>query len=565
MIEQKGAPWFKFYDKNVSPTIEIGDSTYLDLLESGLSNDRNRPALFYMGKTITFGELDSYANRFSGFLLKNGLKQGDVVGIDLPNIPEYLIALIGAVRTGCAITGISPLLTPKEMAYQINDAEVSTLVILDMLFEERLLKIKDEIPGVRHVAVANVGSFLPAPKRFLGKLFKKIPFGNISPLKNKIVIPFSSVLTDYPAQTYSPETTPEDTLLIQYTGGTTGLPKGTLLTHRNIVANIKHCETWSGFEIGNDVLCSGFPFFHLAGLAFGMVALASSNPQCLIPDPRNTKHICQEIKKHRPTLMANVPTLYQMLLDNPMFKTLDFSPLKACISGAAPFSVESIRAFETLVGKGKVLEVYGMTEASPILTMNPYKGIKKIGSVGIPVQNTKIKIVDLETGKKELKSGEEGELIANGPQVMKGYHKKPGESDHALRKFQDDVWLYTGDVAKMDEDGYITIVDRAKDMLIVGGYKVFSREVEETLYQHPAIEFCAIVGLPNTDREGSEIVKAVIQRTSDTKRKDAETLKADILNFCRENMAPYKVPKIIDFVDAIPLTAVGKVDKKALR
>ena len=288
-------------------------------------------------------------------------------------------------------------------------------------------------------------------------------------------------------------------------------------------------------------------------------------PQCLIPDPRNTKHICGEIEKYQPTLMTNVPSLYQILMEEPKFKTLDFSNCKYCISGAAPFAVESIEAFESIVGKGKVLEVYGMTETSPILTANPAKGAKKIGSVGIPVQGTRIKLVDIETGTQEVPAGEEGELIANGPQVMKGYLNKPEETAHALRDFQGEKWLYTGDVAKIDADGFFSIADRVKDMLIVGGYKVFSREVEEKLYQLPDVEFCAVVGVPNADRPGNDIVKLVVQLSAQAADKDPEVLKEEIETFCKKKMAPYKIPKIIEFVDAIPLTAVGKVDKKSLR
>ncbi len=557
--------WITHYDQRTLPEIPIPDITFTDMLVDGLKAKPTRAALHFLGRTITFEELLTLSGRFVTFLKNHGYGPGHVVGINLPNIPEYPIALTGALRAGCTVTGISPLLTPKELAYQLQDAGVSVLVILDNLFEERLLKIAGSVPGLKHVVVANVGDFLPWVKRFLGKALKKIPTGNIMPIEGKEVLRFKEILSSYPPGDVEPRISPEDTCLIQYTGGTTGLPKGAELTHRNLVANTLHVREWVGWEIGEDVLCSAFPFFHLAGLAFGMLAMSTANTQCLIPDPRNITHFCNEIRIHRPTAMANVPTLYQMLLDNPVFKTLDFSMVKICASGAAPFSVEGIQAFEKVVGKGKVLEVYGMTETSPLLTMNPYAGRKKIGSVGVPLMNTDIKIVDLESRSREVPIGEAGELIAHGPQVMKGYRNRPDETANALRQFEGKTWLYTGDVARMDEDGFIYIVDRAKDMLIVGGYKVFSREVEETLYQHPDIEFCAIVGLPDTNRPGSEIVKAVIQLKSASREKDHPQVKADIMAYCRENMAPYKVPKIVELVDQIPLTAVGKVDKKALR
>jgi acyl-CoA synthetase (AMP-forming)/AMP-acid ligase II len=343
------------------------------------------------------------------------------------------------------------------------------------------------------------------------------------------------------------------------------MPKGTELTHRNLLSNLLQTDQWLEFDHGNEIFISGFPFFHLAGLFIGMGAIGMGNTQILIPDPRNTRHICEEFARYLPTRMGNVPSLYQMLLAQPMFKSLNFSQLRSCLSGAAPFPVESFRALEALVGEGKVVEVYGMTEASPLLTINPYKGLKKVGTVGVPIQSTLLKLVDIDTGTSEVPLGQEGEIIARGPQVMKGYYNKPEETAYALREFQGEKWLYTGDVAKMDEDGYFTVVDRAKDMLNVGGYKVFSKEVEETLYEHPAVEFCAIVGVPNPDRPGSEIVKAMIQLAKNRAGSNHTELEQDIAEYCRENMAPYKRPKMIEFVDELPLTAVGKVDKKALR
>jgi len=287
------------------------------------------------------------------------------------------------------------------------------------------------------------------------------------PIAEKEVLSFCQAIDGQTSVFPAAMITPDDTCLIQYTGGTTGMPKGTVLTHANMVSNHTHAREWVKFELGEDVLCSGFPYFHLAGLAFGMLAWATANTQSLIPDPRNTKHICKEIESHKATIIAMVPTLYQMLLDDPAFKTIDFSPLKICISGAAPFSVDAINAMEAVVGKGKVLEVYGMTEASPLLTMNPFYGKKKIGSVGIPIQNTRIKLVDLENGETEVGFNEEGEIIAGGPQIMKGYHNKPEETEQAIREFKGEKYFFTGDIGKMDENGYIYIVDRAKEMLIV--------------------------------------------------------------------------------------------------
>ena len=565
MTAYERKPWLQWYDEGVEPEIEIPDKTYLDFLEEGLSENPDRPAFHFLGSTSTFKDLDNFSSRFAAYLAKNGFGTDDVVGINLPNTPQFLIAMAGAIRAGCVVSGVSPLLTPKELIHQLNDSEAKVLVTLDAFFEEKLLKIKENVPDLKNIIVTNLGDFLPLPKRFFGKLLKKIPTGKIESISGKDIILFSKILKKYPAQKPDVRLTPDNTCLIQYTGGTTGPSKGVILTHRNIVANTIHTNKWLGVKLGDDISCSAFPFFHLAGMGLGLQMMALSNAQILVPDPRNTDLICKDIVKYNPTFMYNVPTLYQMLLDNPVFQSIDFFNCKNFISGAAPFSVESINAFEAVVGKNKVVEGYGMTESSPGITMNPYKGKKKVGSVGIPLPNTRVKLMDVNDGTKEVPIGEPGELIANGPQVMKGYFNKPEETKNTLRKINGETWLYTGDVARMDEDGFFYIVDRTKDMLIVGGYNVYSKQIEEILYELPMIEFCAIIGVPNKDRPGSELVKAVIQLKSNEKSMDKTAFEKEVIAHCRENMAPYKVPRIIAFVDAIPLTAVGKVDKKALR
>jgi acyl-CoA synthetase (AMP-forming)/AMP-acid ligase II len=558
-------PWGKFYESRLSAEMKAVEETYVDLLERGLKFRPDVVAFYFLGIKFTYQKLDGLSMRFASYLRKQGCNAGDVVGINLPNLPQYLIALAGALRAGCVVTGVSPLLTPKEMAYQLNDSGAKALLTLDAIYENRVQKIKDDIPKVSCIITTNIADYLPPAKAILGKLLKKIPSGKVEPIKGKEVISFKDCLSGTLPDIPRPSVKLDDTCLIQYTGGTTGTPKGAVLTHRNMVSNLTQGRQWLDLVMDGGTVCSGFPFFHMAGLYFGMISMSLAFTQCLIPDPRNTKNICKEISAHRPSLMLQVPSLYQMLMEDPAFAKIDFSTLNACISGASPFSKEAINALEGIVGKGKVVELYGMTEASPIITMNPLRGMKKIGSVGVPLQSTAVKLVDVETGKKEVALCEVGEIIVLGPQVMKGYHNKPEETDNTLKEFQGAKWLYTGDVARMDEDGYFYIADRTKDMLIVGGYKVFSREVEEVLSEHGAVESCAIVGIVNPDRPDSQIVKAVIQLTKDAQGKDPEVIKKDILEHCKEDLAPYKVPKMIVFMEAIPLTAVGKVDKKALR
>ncbi len=316
---------------------------------------------------------------------------------------------------------------------------------------------------------------------------------------------------------------------------------------------------------GKEVILSGFPLFHIAGLALGLGTMFMGHTQILIPDPRNTKHIVREMATYRPTLLVNVPSLYMMLLEEPAFRRLDFSRLGFCLSAASPFPSESIRALEEVVGQGKLVEAYGMTEVSSLATTNPRRGTKKIGSVGLPLPNTKMRLMDLETGTRQVPVGEEGEIVGSGPQDMTEYLNKPAETATVLREHDGEVWLHTGDIARMDEDGYFFIVDRAKDMLNVGGFKVFSREVEEKLCEHPAIELCAILGAPNPKRPGTEIVQLVFQPSAAYRQRLEADLVEEIITFARENLASYKIPRVVKMIDQLPLTPVGKVDKKALR
>lgn len=576
MVTYDDKPWLKFYDKHVTAEVPVPEITYREFLIGGLQNDPQKVAFYFLDKAFPFRELDDLSSRFANYLIKSGCNKGDVISINLPNIPQYLIAIAGTVKAGCVVSGVSPLLTPKEIVHQLTDSKAVVFVTLDILFQERFMKVHDRIPDLKHVVVTNIADFLPPVKRFLGKLLKKVPTGNVVPIPDKEVTTFKDVLAGNPNTLPDVELTPDDTFLLQYTGGTTGPSKGTVLTHRNLMFNIAQMVQWMDKDInpdkdileserGRNVVCSAFPFFHQAGLGVGLAHMGYGNTQILVPDPRNTTQICKDLKKYRPNHLINVPTLYQLLMENPLFATIDFSNVDFFLSGAAPFDVDSIKELEKIVGEGKVVEVYGMTETSPIITMNPIYGKKKIGSVGIPAQSTRVKIVDVETGQKEMPVGEPGELIVNGAQVMKGYFNKPEATANTVKLFQNEPWMYTGDVARMDEDGYVYIVDRTKDMLLVGGYNVYSKQVEETLYEIPEIELCAIIGLPNPERPGSELVKAVIQLIEPARDKNRKEMEGKIMAHCRENLAAYKVPRIVEFIDAIPLTAVGKVDKKVLR
>jgi long-chain acyl-CoA synthetase len=548
--------WKKNWDEGVED-LKPGEfeTTYVEMIKQAFKEVPDKTALGYLGIDITFSELDKYANQFAGMLMENGFKKGDIVGINLPNIPEYVISLIGALRAGCAISGVSPLLSAEQIKYQLNDLGSTgknvALVTLDAIFAGHIVKIASDIPQLKLVVATSVAGFLPKIKQVLGKLLKKIPSGKLTPLAGKTVLDYhKDILKKFSSDPVEVEITPDDPGWIQYTGGTTGPPKGAMLSHRNAAHNMLSVNKWLGWEWGKGVLLSGFPMFHIAGLTVCESAIFFGWTQVLIPNPRDTDHICKEMVKYKPTNMANVPSLYQMLMANPKFKELDHTQLGACISAAAPFPVESQQELESIIGKGKLLELYGMTETSPVSTMNPSRGQKKLGSVGMPVQNVDCRMVDPGTGE-EVPVGEPGEICVKGPLVMQGYFNKPQETKNAV---DEDGYMHTGDVGIMDEDGYIRIVDRTKDMIIVGGFKVFSSKVEDILANHPAIGTLA------------ELVKAFVQLDPDYSFDgDQDALKENIIEFAKEKCSPYEIPKIIEIIDEMPLTAVGKIDKKVLR
>lgn len=559
-------PWHKVYrELGVNPDApKIAERSLADYLEQHARERPNAAALEYLGITISWKQLDNYANRFANGLKALGMKKGDVMGIHLPNTPQYVVALAAASKLGVAVSGVSPLLTTPEIVHQVNDAHIKVLLTLDKLFNGAVSNAGKDTPTLRHVLVSGAIDFLPGWKKWLAYTLKKIEKVQLQPMADTQVHDCWTMITNAPADRVYTQIAFDDTIYIQYTGGTTGKPKGAELTLKNMFSNARQGEAFSPYEMGNDTIGAAFPFFHMAGLSLVLVALQNAARFLVIPDPRDVKHFCAVMKKYPPTVLANVPTLYMMLTDTPEFREVDFSKLRVALSGAAPFPVESIRKLEAIIGEKKLCEVYGMTESSPLLTSNPPKR-PKTGSVGIPVVGTDIRIVDVETGTREMGIGEPGEIIARGPQIMKGYLNLPEASAKTLREFDGQVYLYTGDVASMDAEGYITICDRSKDMLIVGGYKVFSVEIEGKMNELPFIELSAVIAEQDAARPGNDIVTLHLQLSPEGKARDRQEVEAQVMKFCRDNMAAYKVPKKIYFHDALPLTAVGKLDKKALR
>jgi long-chain acyl-CoA synthetase len=551
-------PWLKHYDDHVPESLIYPSKTYIEVVRETTSLIPTRAAVYYMGRAITFHELDIFSNRLAHFLINSGLKPGDTVGVNLPNIPAYYISILAIQKAGCVLTGVSPLLQPQELEYQLNDSGAKLLVTLDALFD-KVAAVVDRT-GVKTLAVASIADFLSPLKRGLGKLLKKIPGGKIKPVSGINCTRFSDVLRQMSSDRVEEKLDPAAACLMQYTGGTTGPPKGAVLTHQNIVSQLYQVSTWLDLQAGAaSTLISAFPLFHQAGLFLGMTAFAIGAGQVAVPNPRDLDFLIAALKTYQPSGVVNVPTIYLQLLKKPKFCALDFSGVAWFVSGAAPFPPEYIKEFEEVVGKNKLVEVLGMTETSPVHMSLPRYGQKKPGSVGLPFPDTEVRLIDPETGVV-VPVGEPGELIVKGPQVFTaGYHNKPEETANTLK----DGWIYTGDICRMDEDGYFYVVDRVKDMVIVSGYKVFTRTVDDALMEHPDVDVAATIGLPDPHRPGSEIVATAIVLKPGVEKSDA--MKEEIIRYMRKKTAPYKVPKRIEFMDELPLSSVGKVLKRELR
>lgn len=541
-------PWQDSYDKHVPKSLEPYDQKTLlfEVLDKSAERYPERDALIFFKRRIDYHEFKDLADRYATALVDLGIRTGDVVGNHLPNLPQYQIALYGALKAGGIAMGVSPLLRERDLVHQINDSNVKVLITLDSTLP-LINNVRNKLEKLKHIIVTSPTDFslgerpppqeLPGTLQFLNLISKHEP----NPPRVK--------------GTVNPVTAPA---LLQYTGGTTGVPKGAILTHFSMLANLKQMIIWMDLEEGNSTSITAFPFFHQAGLALSILSVRLAATQIMLPNPRDIKTMLQLMREYKPDFTANVPTLYQLIVRHPDVKKEDFASIKLCVSGAAPFPPEAITEFQNKTG-APVLEVYGMTEACPIVTMTPRYGKTKIGSVGMPMPDTEVRVVDIENEAKVLPPSEAGEILVRAPQIMKGYWNKPEETNQALK----DGWFHTGDIGKMDEDGYFYIVERMKDMINVSGFKVYPREVDDVLHEHPAVAMAAVVGIPHPDRPGTEIVKAFVVLKPG--QSPSDQLAEDIKSFVKQKLAPYKVPKTIEFKRELPLSLVGKVLKRELK
>uniref|UniRef100_A0A7C4MMF4 AMP-dependent synthetase n=1 Tax=Desulfatirhabdium butyrativorans TaxID=340467 RepID=A0A7C4MMF4_9BACT len=545
-------PWLKHYDPNVPPSLEYPPITFAEMWRKTAETYPDKPALIYMGNRISFREVDRITNRIARFLIDRGLKPGDVVGLHMPNIPGHYLAVIGVQKAGCVSTGLSPLLTPAELVHQIEDSGLKTVFTLDLL-AGKLAEVASKT-SFQTIVVSGIADFMPGIKKVLGTLLKKIPTAPIPEFRGKTVVRMTDLLKQSSDQPVLVPRTFDDPIFMMYTGGTTGPSKGAVLTQKSYMSNRVQVLTWLDMQ-PEDVVLSAFPLFHIAGLALGGFTLTKGITNICVPNPRDTHFLIQAIREYHPSMLVNVPTIYYELMKTQEFRTLDFSKIKWLLSAAAPFPKESIGELESVIGKSKFIELYGMTETSPVTCCNPRYGKKKPGSIGLPMPDTTFRLVDPATGDWP-EPGEAGEIWVKGPQLMRGYHNKPEETAKVFH----DGWLSTGDIARMDEEGYFYIVDRLKDMVIVSGFKVFTKELDDVLGKHPDVALAASVGIPDPNRPGSERVASAIVLKPGVEATDAE--KEKIIGYLRENVAAYKVPKLIVFMDELPTSGVGKILKR---
>jgi len=546
-------PWLAHYEPGVLPTLDCPALPLHGLLEQTAARYPDRVATIFFGAKLTYRALDEAANRFAHALLNLGLGRGDRVALMLPNCPQFLIAFYGALKAGAVVTAMNPLYTPRELAYQLNDADAATLVTLSK-FYPTVESVRDKTT-LRRVIVTNLKEYFPTVLRALFTLFKERKEGHRVSLRREVpTFWFQDILAaSRTAGAPGVAVDPSDTALLQYTGGTTGSPKGALLKHSGLVANTLQIRSWlSDFREGAETMLLVLPLFHVFGLGACMSVMVQGAGTMILLPQFKTSDVLHAIDRHRATLFPGVPSMYVALNNSAELPRVDLTSLRHCFSGAAPLPHEVQERFETHIG-GRLVEGYGMTEANACI-ITPLRGTRKRGSIGIPIPDVEARIVDVETGARTLAPGEVGELVVRCPQQMHGYWRKADETAQVLR----DGWLYTGDIACMDDEGFFYLVDRKKEIILSGGFNVYPRDVEEVLYLHPKVREAAVIGI--ADAFLGEHVKAFVVPHAGQAASAEE-----IIAFCREHLVVYKVPKQIEFRDSLPKTLIGKVLRRVLQ
>lgn len=548
-------PWLDHYEQNIPHEFEPTPHTLPQLLSKTAQQYPRHTAMTFIGAKTSYQGLLDEALKLAAALQKMGVKPGDRVSVMLPNCPQFVVSFFGTLLAGGVVVNTSPLYTPHELEHQLQDSGSETLIIMDM-FYPRYLEIQERVP-VKRVLVTGIQDALPFPKNLLYPVKAKKDGTWVEVQPQDHVLPYKAVLdsqTPYPATV---QVAPDDVALLQYTGGTTGVPKGAMLTHRNLVANAEQCRLWmSDLRVGQEITLAAIPFFHVYGMTVGMnLSILMGANMVLVPNARDIKMVLSEIEKSRATLFPGVPTLYNAINNHPDTNKHDLSSIRACISGSAPLLLETAHKFKWITGGANLVEGYGLTESSPVTHVNPIFGEQQEGSIGLPIPGVDAVVMD-DQGQP-VPTGERGELWVAGPMVMKGYWQRPDETAKTLVRWQGLTWLKTGDIATMDERGFFKIVDRKKDLIIAGGHNIYPREVEEVLMMHPAVLEAAAVGVPD-DYRGESVHAVLVLKPGQT------VTEKEIIDHCRTELSAYKSPRTVEFRSELPKTAALKILRRQL-
>ena len=545
--------WIRFYESGIPEKLSYPPLNLSSMLADTARKFPDHTALVFFGKQISYAELDRLTSRFANALLGLGIRKGDRVALMLPNIPQMVIGYYGTLRAGAIAVATNPLYHAHELEVQLKDSGAVALVAVDMFYP--VISPVLAGTGVKQLILCGIKDYLPFPLNLLypikAKLEKQwVPVKRVPP-----IFDFVTLLRNAADTPPAVDVSQDDVAILQYTGGTTGIPKGAMLTHRNLIVNATQCRAWLTVRNeGEERILAAIPFFHVYGMTTAMNFGLLIGAELILLPKFHTKEVLDAIQKHRPTIFPGIQAMYLAIGNYVKTHKYDLTSIKAAISGAGPLMREVQERFESLT-RSRIVEGYGLSEASPVTHANPIFGQRRNGSIGLPWPDTEAKIMDIATGTKELPVGETGELVIRGPQVMQGYWNKPEETANALRG----GWLHTGDIAKRDGDGYFYIVDRIKDMIKTVGENVYPREVEEVLYTHPKVKEAVVVGVPHEEFMGEKIKAYVVLKDGVTATED------ELIEFCKVELSKFKVPKEIEFRDQLPKTLVGKVLRRVLR
>lgn len=545
-------PWVNNYPSGVPANIDPDKyNSLVEFLTETFEKFRGQKAFSNLGKEITYDQVDKMSRDFGAYLNSRGLEPGDKIALMMPNLLQYPIALFGALRAGLIIVNTNPLYTPREMKHQFTDSNVKGILIVEN-FASNLEQVIGDT-NIKVVITTSIGEMLGFKGKIVDFAVKRIK-KMVPKFSLQNTVKFNEAIKQGSKfELKEIERKPDDVIMHQYTGGTTGVSKGAMLTNRNLIANMLQIRSWMGSNLNEkvEVSLSPLPMYHIFAFAVNCLAMMSLGAfTVLVTNPRDIGSIIKEFKRYPVTIMTGLNTLFNALLNHKDFETIDFSPLKTTVGGGMAVQKAVAERWEKVTGK-QLAEGFGMTEASPVITVNPIDGNAQIGTIGMPVASTDVKIVD-DAGK-ELPVGETGEIICKGPQVMKGYFNRPDETADTIK----DNWLYTGDIGLMHPDGFFKIVDRKKDMILVSGFNVFPNEIEDVVATHPKVLEVAAIGVP--DEKSGEVVKIFVVK------KDKSLNKDELKEHCRKSLTGYKIPKQVEFRDELPKTNVGKILRRALR